>query len=361
MKFSKRNILFKMMFIVLMTFICFSVCDVEADESDDPNYCQYNYKNGYLKYFFSDASPGRLTVAHSPSVLVDAGGYNARVEMEKLIFEADGKIFCPKEVHFIRNGGAIRIGNLDYVQNIKNTDWPNGEIGTMDIQSTKKAATYDSAKNPGVCIHTSNDVGFAGIYQSAKELKNATVYDDKYASKANQIDKYVDNNKNKAFCDVEQFKYLQGAINNWNTVVSKDPSANKAQKDKAQEQTENTTKNIENIISNMQNSANISMPNDNPVQNTCEGLIDDDLKNIIDIVLNVVRVVAPILLIILTAVDFGQIVISNDKDAMPKAISKAIKRTIAALVIFFIPFLVDLIIDWLNTYSDINGAANCIK
>ena len=55
------------------------------------------------------------------------------------------------------------------------------------------------------------------------------------------------------------------------------------------------------------------------------------------------------------------VVISNDKDAMPKAISKAIKRAIAALVIFFIPFLVDLIIDWLNTYSDINGAANCIK
>ena len=69
----------------------------------------------------------------------------------------------------------------------------------------------------------------------------------------------------------------------------------------------------------------------------------------------------PILLIILTAVDFGQVVISNDKEAMPKAISKAIKRGIAAIVIFFIPFLVDLIIDWLNTYSGINGAANCIK
>ena len=216
-------------------------------------------------------------------------------------------------------------------------------------------------KNPGICIHTSNNTEFAGIYQSAKELKKASVYSSENDTRATRINNYINQTKNKEFCDQEELETLSDAITNWGIVVSKDNSANQAQKDKAQEQMENTTKNLESIISNMQNSANISMPNDNPVQNTCEGLIDDDLKNIIDIVLNVVRVVVPILLIILTAVDFGQIVISNDKDAMPKAISKAIKRAIAALVIFFIPFLVDLIIDWLNTYSDINGAANCIK
>ena len=30
MKFNKKNILFKMMFTVLLVFMCFSVCDVEA-------------------------------------------------------------------------------------------------------------------------------------------------------------------------------------------------------------------------------------------------------------------------------------------------------------------------------------------
>ena len=360
MKFNKRNILFKMMFVVLIAFICFNVNEVKADDLGS-NHCRYSYKKGYIQYFFSN---GSLSTTTSNNVAVTNMTPAAMSEMKKLIFEADGKIFCPNEVHFIRSGPSIRIGNLDYVQNIKNKDWPNGEMGTMTLQSTEKSdytKAYDSTKNPGVCIHTSNNTEFASVYQMANNLKTATVYDDKYASKANQIDKYVKNNINKAFCDTEQFKVLQGAMNNWNTVVSKDPSANKAQKDKAQEQAENTNKNIEEIISNMQNSANISMPNDNPVQNTCKGLIDEDLKRVIDIVLNVVRIVVPILLIVLIAVDFGQVVISNDKEAMPKAVSKAIKRGIAAIVIFFIPFLIDLIIDWLNTYSGINGAANCIK
>ena len=360
MKFNKRNILFKMMFVVLIAFICFNVNEVKADDLGS-NHCRYSYKKGYIQYFFSN---GSLSTTTSNNVAVTNMTPAAMSEMKKLIFEADGKIFCPNEVHFIRSGPSIRIGNLDYVQNIKNKDWPNGEMGTMTLQSTEKSdytKAYDSTKNPGVCIHTSNNTEFASVYQMANNLKTATVYDDKYASKANQIDKYVKNNINKAFCDTEQFKVLQGAINNWNTVVSKDPSANKAQKDKAQEQAENTNKNIEEIISNMQNSANISIPNDNPVQNTCKGLIDEDLKRVIDIVLNVVRIVVPILLIVLIAVDFGQVVISNDKEAMPKAVSKAIKRGIAAIVIFFIPFLIDLIIDWLNTYSGINGAANCIK
>lgn len=360
MKFNKRNILFKMMFVVLIAFICFNVNEVKADDLGS-NHCRYSYKKGYIQYFFSN---GSLSTTSSDNVAVTHMTPAAMSEMKKLIFEADGKIFCPKEVHFIRSGASIRIGNPDYVQNIKNKDWTNGEMGIMTLQSTEKSEytkAYDSTLNPGVCIHTSNDAGFVGVYQMAKDLKTATVYDDKYASKANQIDKYVKNNINKAFCDTEQFKVLQEAINNWNTVVSKDPSANKAQKDKAQEQAENTNKNIEEIISNMQNSTNISMPNDNPVQNTCEGLIDEDLKRVIDIALNAVRIVVPILLIVLIAVDFGQVVISNDKEAMPKAVSKAIKRGIAAIVIFFIPFLIDLIIDWLNTYSGINGAANCIK
>lgn len=357
MKFSRKNILFKMMFIVLMTFICFSVCDVMAE---DRNQCRYETSDYHFEFYFKDDNELKVKTNLAYTKNTYAG-------MDGLILNTSKGLYCPDKIYFIRkNGSTVRMGSKEYVDKIKNGVWKDEkyietEEVALNLSESYNAYGYDLTKNPGICIHTSNNTEFAGIYQSAKELKKASVYSSENDTRATRINNYINRTKNKAFCDQEELETLSDAITNWGIVVSKDNSANQAQKDKAQEQTENTTKNLESIISNMQNSANISIPNDNPVSNNCEGLIDDDLKNIIDIVLNVVRVAAPILLIILTAVDFGQIVISNDKDAMPKAISKAIKRAIAALVIFFIPFLVDLIIDWLNTYSDINGAANCIK
>ena len=77
----------------------------------------------------------------------------------------------------------------------------------------------------------------------------------------------------------------------------------------------------------------------------CNSLIDEDLKIIIKIVLKWIQIGAPILLILLVTVDFGQAVISNDNDAIKKATSKAIKRTIAALALFFIPLIVRVLID----------------
>lgn len=357
MKFNKKNILFKMMFIVLMTFICFNVHNVMAE---DRNQCRYETSDYHFEFYFKDDNELKVKTNLAYTKNTYAG-------MNGLILNTSKGLYCPSKVYFIsKNGSTVRMGSKEYVDKIKNGVWKDEkyietEEVTLNLSESYNAYGYDLTKNPGICIHTSNNTEFAGIYQSAKELKKASVYSSENDTRATRINNYINQTKNKEFCDQEELETLSDAITNWGIVVSKDNSANQAQKDKAQEQMENTTKNLESIISNMQNSANISMPNDNPVQNTCEGLIDDDLKNIIDIVLNVVRVVVPILLIILTAVDFGQIVISNDKDAMPKAISKAIKRAIAALVIFFIPFLVDLIIDWLNTYSDINGAANCIK
>ncbi len=380
MKFNRRNILFKLVFLFLITFVCLGVDKVNAMAAAQATQAKLMKSDKFCTYD-DRTTKNKIVVSYDDSAFLYYSGFrydansfgNSLKEMTVLSSDAS-TLYCPEKVlvcsdvsfsndriYSRKTYVAATAEDCRKKLNISNDKKIYTEAITLNEQKSKKTISYVYTTNNGPCIHASNDAGFAGVYQMANDLKTATVYDDEYASKANQIDKYVKNNKNKAFCDTEQFKDLQEAINNWNTVVSKDPSANKAQKDKAQEQAENTNKNIEEIISNMQNSANISMPDDNPVQNTCEGLIDEDLKRVIDIVLNVVRIVVPILLIVLIAVDFGQVVISNDKEAMPKAVSKAIKRGIAAIVIFFIPFLIDLIIDWLNTYSGINGAANCIK
>lgn len=78
---------------------------------------------------------------------------------------------------------------------------------------------------------------------------------------------------------------------------------------------------------------------------TCSGLIDENLKEVLQLALKIIRIVAPILLIIFTTVDFSQAVISQDKDIMKKAVSKVIKRAIAAIAVFFIPLLVSLLLN----------------
>ena len=74
-------------------------------------------------------------------------------------------------------------------------------------------------------------------------------------------------------------------------------------------------------------------------------MIDEDLKEVLQLALKIIRIVAPILLIIFTTVDFSQAVISQDKDIMKKAVSKVIKRAIAAIAVFFIPLLVSLLLN----------------
>ncbi len=66
------------------------------------------------------------------------------------------------------------------------------------------------------------------------------------------------------------------------------------------------------------------------------------------------RIIAPILLLVLTTVDFAKIVFSeNNKDGMPKAWKNFLKRAIATLIIFFASNIVSII------YGFIQGGVFC--
>ena len=80
----------------------------------------------------------------------------------------------------------------------------------------------------------------------------------------------------------------------------------------------------------------------------CESLLDDDLQKVLKWALAVVRIGAPIILIVMITVDFGQAVISQDQEAVKKATSKAVKRVIAAIALFFIPYIVELLLDMIG-------------
>ena len=62
-------------------------------------------------------------------------------------------------------------------------------------------------------------------------------------------------------------------------------------------------------------------------------------------VLDIIKVVGPILVVILSSVDFTKVIIKSDDEAMAKAQKKLIIRLILAALLFFIPMLVTVLLD----------------
>ncbi len=64
---------------------------------------------------------------------------------------------------------------------------------------------------------------------------------------------------------------------------------------------------------------------------------------------NMVKIIAPILVILFGALDFGKAVIASDQDALKKAQSNFVKRCIAAVALFFLPMLINLILEIIDS------------
>ena len=89
---------------------------------------------------------------------------------------------------------------------------------------------------------------------------------------------------------------------------------------------------------------------------TCGDLLDDDdslFSKIRNNILKPLRIIAPILLLVFTTMDFAKVVFSDNKDGMPKAWKNFLKRTIAVLIIFFSSNIVGII------YGFIQGVGFC--
>ena len=85
----------------------------------------------------------------------------------------------------------------------------------------------------------------------------------------------------------------------------------------------------------------------------CNGIFTKEALDLISDILGWFRILAPVALIVLVAVDFGQAVLSQDNDALKKASSKIIKRAIATVALFFIPTFVRVLINLPGVRSSI--------
>lgn len=76
----------------------------------------------------------------------------------------------------------------------------------------------------------------------------------------------------------------------------------------------------------------------------CNGLLTHDAVEMIREILGYFRILGPIALIIFTALDFAQAVISQDNDSLKKAQSKVTRRAIGTALLFFVPTIIRAIL-----------------
>jgi len=87
---------------------------------------------------------------------------------------------------------------------------------------------------------------------------------------------------------------------------------------------------------------------------SCEVLINEELRGLLNKYMSWIRVLVPVALIALCMVDLGKAVIAGKEDEMKKAQSTLIKRLIMGLVIFLVPTIVNFTIDFADKYFDTN-------
>ena len=78
-------------------------------------------------------------------------------------------------------------------------------------------------------------------------------------------------------------------------------------------------------------------------------------------VLLVIRIMAPILLIIFALIELGKAVVSSDDKAISAAVSSLVKRALAAVIIFFVPTIIALVFNVVTSSKEAKSKYSCLS
>jgi len=91
---------------------------------------------------------------------------------------------------------------------------------------------------------------------------------------------------------------------------------------------------------------------------TCNQVIAQDFINTMNqYVYKPVKWLTPVLLLVLTSLDFAKVIFASDEKGMSKATNNFLKRFVAALIVFFAPDIIQLLVTFINNQS----LASCMK
>lgn len=77
----------------------------------------------------------------------------------------------------------------------------------------------------------------------------------------------------------------------------------------------------------------------------CDQLLSDGVVSVLKEIFIIIEIATPIILIIMSMIDFTKAVVSSDNDAVNKALARFIKRLLIAAAIFLAPTFVEFILD----------------
>ena len=104
------------------------------------------------------------------------------------------------------------------------------------------------------------------------------------------------------------------------------------------------------------NSMMASMPSPGVIL-SCDGALgnpsdENSVAWLLQQILNFIKGVGPLLVVVLSSIDFAKVIIKSDDDSMAKAQKKLGMRLILAASLFFIPTLVQVLLDVFGLTSD---------
>ena len=94
----------------------------------------------------------------------------------------------------------------------------------------------------------------------------------------------------------------------------------------------------------------------NQKYDSCSQLIDTETEGsfgwLLQKILNYIKIAGPILVVLLSALDFIKAITSSEEDAFKKAQSRLVIRLVAALALFLVPTFVELLLGLINGITD---------
>ena len=92
---------------------------------------------------------------------------------------------------------------------------------------------------------------------------------------------------------------------------------------------------------------------------SCKEILGEKLVKKLQEIVNIIRIMVPILLIVFGIMDFGKAIFASDENEMKKAQSKFIKRLIIAISFFIIPSILQIILNIAANVWNIQDPSFC--
>jgi len=111
-------------------------------------------------------------------------------------------------------------------------------------------------------------------------------------------------------------------------------------------------KNSSNLISN-----SINIAAKCPPTKAILGDVDceDSVAWLLQIIFNIIKIVGPILVILLSSIDFIMVIIKSDNDQFQKAQKRLITRLVLALLLFLVPTIVQVLLQVFGITGSVTG------